>query len=307
MLRSLDPAGPRRLSASYRTLSRLLSAGLSRLDAAVSLEGGNAVDRELAAAMRSDQPWTSSSLLPPEHLATLRAGEQHGRLDAVLLELAEDGDLLAQSRSKLLKKLLYPAILFTAAFVIPPIPLLLTGGVGAYLRTALPVPGTLFVLVLIFDRWITSPGRDESILHRLPLLSPVFRLGAQVRFHRSFSRLVGAGLDLRESLRTAAAAAGPNPVGATALEVDRDVHLGRSVGESLARRRLVPPILAAVVTTADQTGRYDQASAQVALQLGDELEQAIDTRTRLFAGAAYLIAAGLAARSIFGFYGQLYR
>src|SRR5438477_3631902 len=98
MLAALSPHAPRQLAALYRTLARILSAGLPPLQAGLALEPeaysgpARAVASAVADSLRSGGGVTegarrAGSAVPRHHLTALAAGEQSGTLPRVLDEL----------------------------------------------------------------------------------------------------------------------------------------------------------------------------------------------------------------------------
>lgn len=105
----------------------------------------------------------------------------------------------------------------------------------------------------------------ERTLLRIPMLGRVLAHFAMVRFCRMLGTLLGAGVPLVSSLRTAKEAIGNQTLADTVLRGIDEVQRGASLARSLsAAGQLFPPSVVEMIAIAEETGRLDKELVRLA-------------------------------------------
>lgn len=316
----------RLLGRTHHARSRLFT------NLAVSLDAGLPVERALAllagpegsrkpaslpglaaavAAVRRGEPladaFRAAEMLDEVELAALEVGETGGRLPMTLRRLARAaarrGDLL----DRFARRLIYPLVLVHGAVLLPPLYLLVRGGLGAYLGRVVPVlvllwlAGAGIVLVLRKGHRL-NPSLDRALL-RVPLLGQAIGSLAAARYADALQLLLAAGVPFPETLDRAADASGHAIYRAAGHRVAEKVRRGEALYPALAGEGLFPPILVEAVGVGEGAGRLEETVAKAEEALREDAEQAAAWLAMLLTGLAWLVAALVVLWSVLGFWG----
>lgn len=316
-------------------LGRLLTTGETLADAAVEMANMQPKHADFwaqaGAAIRNGRPLSESlALVWPESLvATVRAGEDSGRLDSILLNVRETCELqmrLIKSASKLLRPvaILVVAVLvgiFFMAVLIPNIVRTMSKSSpqgfepDALTRLAfhmeslwrahgLALGAVTAVAVFALVRWIRSPEARDQVVNAvlsIPGLSAACRNIAFGLWARYLSLTVGAGVPLMESLKiTAPVLPGSLRTGVEAMHYDlavRNHSLSRASGEGLAEgdpRKSWPRFIVNAFRAGERTGQLDkefEVASPALVDVGErQLNKVIEVANTAFIGLAAFCA-----------------
>jgi type IV pilus assembly protein PilC len=278
------------------------------------------------------------SQVPPYYVPMVRAGEATGRLDEVLMHLADDLDRDQTMRRKIQSAVTYPTVVLCVGiavvmimiiFVLPryeqffrsidaDLPLmtrllLKTGSIGT-------VPGLLAIAVVLTGVlaavvWARTPdGRQK--LHRAVLKVPIVGEMAQYiaveRFCRSLCAMLAAGTPLPLGLAVSADATGNSEFVDRLTEVRQAVLAGASLGTAIETSGVFPPPAVQMIRVGEETGALDDLLDKTAEYYGRELTFAL-TRFTTFFETGIIIAIALAVgfvavalvSAMFGIYRQV--
>jgi len=248
--------------------------------------------RSLASAF-ADFP----SVFPELYCATVAAGEQAGRLDAVLERLADYTESRQQLRQKVLLTLLYPALLTVVAVLIVTgllihiVPQIVTvfqnvGQELPLLTRALIMVSSLLgrygVGILIVAVMLGAGSRIllrsramqfgcHRMLLRIPLASRFIRTFNTAQFTRSFSILVGSGVPVLEALQVAAGVLTNLAMRQAVEKAAAQVREGAGLSKGLMQSGYFPPVTMQLI-----------ASGEASANLGEMLERAAIDQERSF-------------------------
>ena len=134
-------------------------------------------------------------------VAAVRTGEMGGNLDGQLDTLAVELEKTYNLKQNLTSKLFYPALVGHAAVFIPPLVIIVTKGLGAYIAITLGILIPIYLLAGIFYflyRMGSQSGAFRSAIDTLLFYTPVVggavRLMALTRFLRCLGHLHEAGM-----------------------------------------------------------------------------------------------------------------
>ena len=300
------------VEAFTRELANLLAGGvpLSRAMALLRKESSNSAAKQLWSELHEDvvggtafadalakHPKSFSSV----YVAMVRAGEAGGFLDVVLTQISDFRTREADLKGKVKAALVYPIVLallavgvliFLMTFFIPRFT-----GIFAQFGSSLPAL-TVFIIAMshvVASRWglavaavvvvvvvairraaATKEGkrRLELVMLGTPLLGQVVAHFALVRFTRMLGTLVGAGVSLVVSLRTAREAIGNQTLADTVSHAIEQVQRGVALSAALASSpKLFPPSVVEMIAVAEETGRLDKELMRIATTYEADLDR----------------------------------
>lgn len=311
-----------------RQLATLVAAGLPLEEALAALaEGAEGRSRAVALALRArvmegaplatalgEFPASFDAL----YRATVAAGEQSGRLDTVLLRLADHLETRDALRRKLIGALAYPVLLLAVSllvvgglllYVVPqvtevfarggqalPLPTRLLLGLSEGLRSHAfwLLPLLLALLAAAVALWRRPAVRDwrHGLWLRVPGLRRLAIAIDTARFARTLALLGGSAVPLLEALRLAAATVGNSVLRADLAEAAVRVREGASLSKALAAGGRFPPVALRLIASGERAGRLDAMLDEAADQLERELDTTLAVASATL-GPAVILGVGL--------------
>lgn len=318
------------LSLFTRQLSTLLRSGLP-LDESLSVvaqqSDGRAIKR-VALGVRGKVVEGSTlatglgefpAAFPPLFRATVEAGEQSGRLDAVLERLADYVESRQAMRQKMLLAAFYPAILTVVAitvvilllsYVVPqvvgvfdsidqPMPALTLGliAVSDFLRDQGPLLLALLVGAgVIFGLLMRRPTFKRKVHRfqlRVPLIGRLTRGANTGRFMRTLGILTRSGVPILDAMRIGSQVVTNLPM-RDAIEIAaKQVREGASVYRALSESRLFPPITMHLLGSGEQSGKLDEMLEHAADNQEREVENSVSALMGVFEPVLILVMGGV--------------
>ncbi len=136
--------------------------------------------------------------------------------------------------------------------------------------------GIVVAVMALRQAATTKEGRRriEVAMLGTPLLGQVVAHFALVRFTRMLGTLVGAGVSLVTSLRTAREAIGNQTLADTVSHAIEQVQRGTPLSTSLAASpKLFPPSVVEMIAVAEETGRLDKELMRIATTYEADLDR----------------------------------
>jgi len=317
------------LTLVTRQMATLLASGL-RIEEALSTiaEGQPAkiagVLLTLRAAVLEGRSFADALTAFPQvfsefYRASVRAGEQAGKLDQVMAHLAGFVENRARNRQTVQLALLYPAllavvslsiILLLMAFVVPDIvrvfqsrgadlPFLTRAliAVSEFVRGSGAVVGLALVLGLLgLSRWLVVP-RNRLVWHRYlaqgRLTARLVQRSNAAQFAGTLATLVQSGVPLIEALAAAADVTPNLHVRAAVAGVAGKVRQGSSLRRAMQEARVFPAMLTAMVASGEATGNLGAALAHAAADQQRDLDAFVRALVALVEPAILLVMGGL--------------
>jgi type IV pilus assembly protein PilC len=136
-----------------------------------------------------------------------------------------------------------------------------------------------------FKKWRkTEHGKRnwDKFKLRLPMqVGDVVLKVTMARFSRTFSTLVGAGVDIIKAIEITAQTAGNWVVEDALLEVKTRVHEGVPIAQPLVENEIFPPMVSQMVRVGEETGELDKMLGKIADFYEEEVDAAISTLTSI--------------------------
>ncbi|RLC96267.1 MAG: hypothetical protein DRI40_03675 [Chloroflexi bacterium] len=252
---------------------------------------------------------------PLAYSRMMRVGEQTGKLEVVLREIASNMERDEATKRRMRSAMTYPVFILLIGLVtvvvlvtavLPPLARLYTEFSAElpwttrllvssidflssyiwYLLVALLLP--VFLLGLWLRR---SSGRRrfERALMRLPLIGRVALLGAMSNFCRIMSMLLGAGLPITEVVTVARQSVRSEVVRGALGGIPGRLFQGQGLSKAMEADPLFPTVLVQLASTGEQTNALEASFEAVANHYDSEFEQTMAELTSILEPALLLI------------------
>ena len=259
--------------------------------------------RSLAAAMGSF-PHHFSQLLT----ASVAAGERAGRLNEVMLRLADYTQNRERIGNTALMALLYPLLLAVLSvlivaglvtYVVPrvvvvfsnyqqqlPWPTRLLMGISDGLRDHGLLLLIVSLLAALLAWWLLQQPRYrlqlQNALLRLPVLGRLLRANEAARLTRTLAIMLGSAVPVTEALQASARVALLMPVRHSVEQAARSVREGSSLARALEQGGWMPAVVLQLIHSGEQSGDLPYLLDQAA----SIQEQELDAATALLSNLA---------------------
>jgi type IV pilus assembly protein PilC len=234
------------------------------------------------------------------YIAMIRAGEQGGFLEVVLAQIAEFRTREADLKGKVKSALVYPIMLafmaiavligmltwfiprFTGIFAqfggnLPALTQVIIGASNVMKNYGLYVAAVVVLIVVFIKRGLSTDigrRRMEQTLLSIPVLGKVISHFALVRFSRMLGTLIGSGVPLVASLKTAREAIGNQTLADTVSHAIEQVQRGEALSKALGSSpELFPPSVVETIAVAEETGRLDKELVRLATAYEGDLDR----------------------------------
>ena len=256
----------------------------------------------------SDAFASLGDVFPRLYSNTLRAGEQSGELESVLLRFVEYQRIIETMRKKIFAALSYPAVLvlLSVCLIIILVAKVIPSFAGFYTEfdSELPlitrsvmglsefVQGNFVLLILggigvtvAFRAWIRTPkGRMTTDRWRLkvPLVGRLAHLFSLSQFSRSLAVLLGGGTPMVPALDTAASSINNMWVSKLLSGCVQEVREGRSLSDTVADTGITPPMALAMMRVGEATGALPEMLVHTSEFFDEEIEFALGRMVAMF-------------------------
>jgi type IV pilus assembly protein PilC len=337
----------RELAVFSRQFATLVSSGMPMLRTLHTLEEQTQDEmiKEAAAGLRADIEAGSTleqamsrhpQVFDRLYRAMIRSGEESGRLEEALDQIAFQVEKTDALRRQVKSALMYPALVFgfaaavlvaIVAFVIPVFANIFTemAEENPGESAALPLPtqicvsasdaitGFWFVIIpalvlgtFAFFKWKqTEAGRDAwaRITLRIPFkIGDVIQKVALARWSRTFSGAVSAGVPMLQAIKLTGETAG-NVVIEQAME---DVYASAKRGGSLAApiqgNAIFPPMVGHMVAVGEETGQLEHMMSKIADFYEAEVDAKVKALTALLEPVMIVFVGGIVGFIVISMY-----
>lgn len=319
----------RQLPQRIRQLATLVSAGIPLEEALRNLAQHKQPERSrqgllsLARALREGQSFHQavqgqSGTYSPLFCAMVAVGERSGRLDQVLVRLADYQERSRQIKQKVQLALIYPLllILVSCAVITGMMVWIVPKLVGQFESRDIELPFLTRAVMLLSDvlaySWFLLPliplacwfgwrysaqgvrklRRDQYCL-RLPLLGKMWLLNDMARFSRTLSITVASGLPLLEALQVAGHTMSNQVLFQALQQVSVKVREGQSMARSMLDAKVFPDVLIQMVASGERSGELAPLLEKVAEHQEQSLEEGVSATLAMLEPLLILVMGGL--------------
>jgi len=253
-------------------------------------------------------------------VSMIRAGETTGRLDKVLIYLADQIEKDYNLRSRIKSAMVYPIFILAVLivmgvlmmiFVVPKFVEVLT-------TSNVPLPWTTKLLIsisnfLVHDWWLLlfviivfgvsfylfnrNPAGHyyvDLLKIKMPVIGPINWKTYMSRFGQSLSSLLTSGVPLTKSLQISGEIVNNEVYRRIILKAARKVEVGQTISSVFLQEKEIPLLVTNMIGVGEETGRLDTVLNKVADFYTDETEVSVRTLMSLIE-PIILILMGVAA------------
>jgi len=237
----------------------------------------------------------------PLYINMVRAGEESGSLEIVLMRLADFLQMQMETQSKITATLAYPALMlivgvtvvfFLVTFVIPtvtgifeemnqalPLPTMILIGVSSFLEKAWVYMLIIIIaLFLFFNRYKRTPRGKELVDRmklKMPLLGNQYKKIIMARFTRTLGTLLSNGVPIVTSFDIVKNII-DNKLISTAIERARDdIKEGKEISKPLASSGIFPPVVVNMIAVGEKSGQLEEMLNRVSKIMETELDSSL--------------------------------
>lgn len=272
------------------------------------------IDEEVRAGNSFSNALKKTGYFNNLYIALVRSGEKSGKLDQVLLKLADNLEKAREFRAKIKGALIYPIIVVLAmigvmfimvTFVVPRL-------LNLYKDFNLSLPITTQILILIseflqkfwiliitsiflggylFSRWqktVSGKKTIDGLLLKIPMINKVIKMSSLVDSTRTLSILIGSGVPILEALEIVIETSDNLIFQQAFKNVFKKIEKGESLGKAFEEEEIFPPILVQMATVGEQTGHLDETLIRISRYFEMESTLAIKAMTTLIEPAILL-------------------
>lgn len=258
----------------------------------------------------------------------IRAGEEGGVLDEVLVRLADYIEKATQLRKKVTSALWYPAIIILVAFgVIAGImTFVIPQFVDMFSSMGQELPAlTVFVIntsnffvaywfailavligipLSIKQYYKTEDGRKfiDELLLMIPVMGDLVQKGGIAKISRTLSTLLGAGVRIMDSIDIAATTAGNVVLERDLLKAKDAIAKGKNLAEPLSQSKHFPKMVCQMIKVGEDTGNLDAMLSKIADFYESEVEATADAMTSLIEPLLMVFLGGIIAVIVVAMY-----
>jgi type IV pilus assembly protein PilC len=233
---------------------------------------------------------TAQGSFPPVYVTSITAGERSGSLSGVIDQYVAYLRVTAGFRKSLITALIYPCILVAAVivilsylitFVMPQFAHLysdlgvklpattqfmldLAGPARSYFLVGLVCIAILGAAIFLWTRTDRGALAIDRLRPKVPVFGDIWLKTQIARFVRTLSTLLAGGTPLVTGLETASQSIGSKLISTSIQKAAGRVREGKTLHESLAETRLVPPLALEMIEVGEASGALAAMLSSVA-------------------------------------------
>ncbi|HEY2478117.1 MAG TPA: type II secretion system F family protein [Solirubrobacterales bacterium] len=337
----------RELAIFSRQFATLVASGMPMLRTLHTLEEqtNDEMIKEACAGLRADVEAGSTleqamarhpQVFDRLYRAMIRSGEQSGRLESALDQIAFQVEKNDSLRRQVKSALMYPALIFSfatvvliaiVAFVIPVFANIFNELAAEHPEEAsgLPAPtqlcvtasealtGYWFVIIpaliigiFAFIQWKrTEAGRElwTRITLRLPAkIGDVIQKVALARWSRTFSGAVSAGVPMLQAIKLTGETAGNVVIEQAMDDVYASVKKGGSLAAPIEGNPIFPPMIGHMVAVGEETGQLETMMDKIADFYEAEVDAKVKALTSLLEPIMIVFVGGIVGFIVISMY-----
>lgn len=257
----------------------------------------------------------------PLYTSMIQVGEASGNLDLVLERLATFAENQYELRNKVIGAMTYPAFMavagigitiFLFAFAVPKITEVFQGS-----KMALPTLTVIMIAISDFvsKQWLllviamvgsffffqfyisTTGGRAwwDSVSLKIPGYGKMRRMVAVSRFSRTLSTLIGSGVQLLDAIDIVKDVVDNTVIRKALVQSRESISEGHTIAAPLKASGQFPPMLVHMIAVGEKTGELEEMLNVVSDAYDTQVDNAIQSMTRLLEPLMILIMGGIIA------------
>ncbi len=255
------------------------------------------------------------SVFSPFYIAMVRSGEGSGTLQDALFRIAAYRKAQEEMFTRVRAAMAYPVlmalvgvgtIVFMFVFVLPklmgifsslgqelPGPTKIVVGISHFLKNYWPhLLVSLAGISLLVAKTSTFRARRKIasvLVLRIPVLSQFVRKNEFAKFCRTLEVMIKSGIPILKALSISIPVLDNEVIKSELARCALDLEQGASFGRSLGASKVFSPFMVSLVSVGEESGRLDEALAEVADTYERECDETMKVMTSLLEPAMILI------------------
>jgi len=269
----------------------------------------------------------------PVYVSLVRAGEASGKIDSILLRLAENEEKSREFRAKVKGAMIYPTIIVIAVvlvmtvlmiFVVPQLTEIYTSfdaelplmtrvliGVSNLVRNLWWLVAAVIIgAVVTFRQWNKTPSgkrQIDVILLKVPVFGPLRVQVIMAEFARTLALLASAGIAILDGLEIVSNTVGNSVYKEAIGKVSKGVEKGMPMAAMIAQQRVFSPLVSQMVAVGEETGKLDEVLNKVAIYFEQLAEHKIKNLTTAIEPLIMVVLGVMVAFIVFAVITPLYK
>lgn len=255
----------------------------------------------------------------PLFVSMIHVGENTGRLDEALLQLANYYEQEVETRKRIKTAMRYPTFvigfIMVAMFVLNVKVIPQFSSMFARFGVDLPLPTRILIATseffvnywimmvaamvgmgFAFKAWLnTADGREkwDKFRLRMPVVGELINRAQLSRFSRTFALMLKAGVPLNQSLALSAEALGNKYLENRLMEMKSSIEAGGTISSTAINSGVFTPLVIQMISVGEETGRIDELLLEVADFYDREVDYDLKTLTARIEPILLVIVAGM--------------
>lgn len=272
-----------------------------------------------AGVMLSDALSKHKKVFPNFFKSMIKVGEASGKLDVVMVSLADYYDNDAALKKKTKGALAYPMMLLMMTigivilmmlFVVPTFkdtlndmnvempPLTqaiadLSDFIKLEWKKILAVIGSIVALIFLYSRTEKGKYTFDTLAINFPLLKTINVAKITARFARGFSLLLSSGMDIIEAMEEISVVIGNRNVEKRFKQAIEDVRQGMTLTMAFESYKLFPDILIQMISVGERTAAVEEVLSRSCTFFDEQAESALNAFTSAINPIMLLIMGGV--------------
>jgi len=253
------------------------------------------------------------------YVSLVKAGEASGKLNEIMLRLADDMEKQQEYIGKIKSTMTYPIVIIVG--VIGVVIVLLTAVIpqltGMYKDLGIELPMSTQILMKASEimQWawplliggavagwfgIKKYLKDEGhrftlykVLMKLPVFGPILKISSLVTSTSTLSLLISSGVLVLESINIIVNATSNVVFQRAFKNVYKSIQDGATISQAFSKEEAFPPILIQMTAVGERTGKLDEILMKLSKYFEVQSDLAIKTVTTLIEPATLVILGGI--------------
>ncbi|WP_019277237.1 type II secretion system F family protein [Vibrio coralliilyticus] len=270
--------------------------------------------RSLSASMQMH-----SKVFSPLFVSMIHVGENTGRLDQALMQLANYYEQEVETRKRIKTAMRYPTFVISfivvALFVLNVKVIPQFASMFARFGVDLPLPTCILIttseffvnywafmlagivsLIFAFKTWVrTEKGQEkwDKFRLRMPIIGDLVNRAQLSRFSRTFALMLKAGVPLNQSLALSAEALENKYLENRLLEMKSSIEAGGTISTTASNSQVFTPLVLQMLSVGEETGRIDELLLEAADFYDREVDYDLKTLTARIEPILLVVVAGM--------------
>ena len=280
----------------YITSYQMLSAGLKPTDAHRQFyeTSSRLIDakpyQKIDQTLMNGEPASKAMLeypsyFPEYHSRLIEAGEKIGTPDVFYKNLSQILDQKIELKEHIIKSLIRPGILLICSFLIPPLPILVLQGLGAYLvKSLIPLILLTAVLFLLVKAYQTLKSKENmrSKIDKKIYRIPISRTFCLIQYVRTFHTLNRAGVPILETLPLSASTVNNYYFREQVEGLRHSIERGNSLYDTFKQQGIFPEDFISLLGSGEVSGRLDFSLQKYLEYLEEQFRNQLKIFTKFF-------------------------